>query len=252
MTEACNVFDAHLHIIDTRFPLTPNHGYLPPTFTCQDYLQHMQPYALAGGAIVSGSFQAFDQDYLIAALQTLGPNFVGVTQLPATVTDNTLTKLHQAGIRAIRFNLKRGGSEDISQLDYFARRVYDVVGWHTELYMDSGDLADLYPTLLQLPAISIDHLGLSQTGFATLLKLVEHGAKVKATGFGRVDFPVLPALQAIFAINPTALLFGTDLPSTRAPRPYSHADYQLIIDAFGKENASKILYDNAIQFYQCK
>lgn len=252
MTKTLTVFDAHLHIIDTRFPLTPNHGYLPPTFTCADYLQHMQPYPLAGGAIVSGSFQGFDQDYLVTALQMLGPNFVGVTQLPATVTDDTLIELHQAGIRAVRFNLKRGGSEDISQLDYFARRVYDVVGWHTELYVDSSDLAELYPTLIHLPAISIDHLGLSQTGFASLLKLVEHGAKVKATGFGRVDFPVLPALQAIFTINPTALLFGTDLPSTRAPRPYSHADYQLIIDAFGKENASKILYHNAFQFYLCK
>ncbi len=252
MTETLAVFDAHLHIIDTRFPLTPNHGYLPPTFTCADYLQHMQPYSLAGGAIVSGSFQGFDQDYLVAALQMLGPNFVGVTQLPATVTDDTLIELHQAGIRAVRFNLKRGGSEDISQLDYFSRRVYDVVGWHTELYVDSSDLAELYPTLIHLPTISIDHLGLSQPGFASLLKLVDHGAKVKATGFGRVDFPVVPALQAIFAINPTALLFGTDLPSTRAPRPYSHADYQLIIDAFGKENASKILYHNAFQFYLCK
>ena len=31
------VFDAHLHIIDPRFPLQENNGYLPPTFTVGDY-----------------------------------------------------------------------------------------------------------------------------------------------------------------------------------------------------------------------
>ncbi len=33
-----------------------------------------------GGAIVSGSFQGFDQRYLIASLQALGKGFVGVAQ----------------------------------------------------------------------------------------------------------------------------------------------------------------------------
>jgi len=29
------LFDAHLHIINPRFPLVPNAGYLPPSFTVQ-------------------------------------------------------------------------------------------------------------------------------------------------------------------------------------------------------------------------
>jgi hypothetical protein len=31
---------------------------------------------------------------------------------------------------------------------------------------------------------------------------------------------VRQALATIYGINPKALMFGTDLPSTRAPRPY--------------------------------
>ncbi|WP_405876638.1 hypothetical protein OG762_46275 [Streptomyces sp. NBC_01136] len=31
------VFDAHLHIIDPRFPLIENDGCLPPTFTVEQY-----------------------------------------------------------------------------------------------------------------------------------------------------------------------------------------------------------------------
>ena len=84
------LFDTHLHIIDNHFPLIPNNRYLPDAFTCEDYLNRMKGYTLAGGAIVSGSFQAFDQTYLVDALKRLGPSFVGVTQLPATVSDEEL------------------------------------------------------------------------------------------------------------------------------------------------------------------
>ena len=44
------VFDAHLHIIDGRFPLVPNAGFVPPPFTCADYLARMAGYDLVGGA----------------------------------------------------------------------------------------------------------------------------------------------------------------------------------------------------------
>src|ERR1039457_2518662 len=155
------VFDTHIHIIDNNFPLTPNNGYLPDAFTCEDYLDRMKGYCLAGGAIVSGSFQAFDQTYLVNALKMLGPSFTGVTQLPATVSDEDLLELNSAGVRAVRFNLKRGGSEEVKYLDGVARRVHELVGWHVELYVDSSELATLFDTLAALPAVSIDHLGLS-------------------------------------------------------------------------------------------
>lgn len=34
-----DIFDAHLHVIDPRFPLVPNGGYLPEPFTAEDYLE---------------------------------------------------------------------------------------------------------------------------------------------------------------------------------------------------------------------
>jgi len=250
MSFALPIFDAHLHIIDPRFPLVPNQGYVPPAFTSTNYLQRLQPYRLAGGAIVSGSFQAFDQGYLIAALAELGAAFVGVTQLPASTTDQTLIELHDAGVRALRFNVQRGGSEDLRHLEKFAQRVYDMVGWHSELYIDSSALEELSPLLLRLPAVSIDHLGLSQNGFATLLKLVEQGVRVKATGFGRVDFVVQSALQALYAANPAALMFGTDLPSTRAPRAYQDSDYLLVLETLGETAARQVFSTNAQAFYR--
>ena len=244
------LFDTHLHIIDKRFPLVPNNEYLPAEFTCEDYLDRMKGYCLAGGAVVSGSFQALDQTYLLDALKKLGSGFVGVTQVSATVTDKELFELDYAGVRAVRFNLKRGGSEEVKYLDSLARRVHELVGWHVELYVDSRELASLYPVLIALPSVSIDHLGLSAAGFATLLKLVGNGVHVKATGFGRVDFDVRTALKELFSANPDALMFGTDLPSTRAPRPYEDGDFDLVIEVLGAKNASKVLFENAVRFYR--
>lgn len=243
------IFDSHFHIIDPEFPLVPNQGYLPPPFTAADYLKRVKGLGIVGGAIVSGSFQAFDQGYLVAALKELGPGFVGVTQLPASVSDGEIRRLHEAGVRAVRFNVKRGGSEGIEKIEPFAKRVYEQVRWHVELYLDSADLASLSEILLRLPAVSIDHLGLSKKGFASLLALVEKGVKVKATGFGRVDFDVASALKDLMRANPEALMFGTDLPSTRAPRPFLNEDIQLIQDLFGPKLAAKILYSNAVNFY---
>lgn len=244
------LFDALFHIIDPRFPLVPNRGFLPERYTLNDYRERTAAYNLCGGAVISGSFQAFDQDYLVDALSRLGPAFAGVTQLPVTVSDEELLELDKAGVRAVRFNLKRGGSEDVKHLDSMARRVFETVGWHLELYADAKDLGDLFSTLVALPAVSIDHLGLSAEGLPLLIELAERGVKVKASGFGRVNFDVGTALKDLYSANPAALMFGTDLPSTRAARPYSDRDFQLVIDTLGEEAAERVFYTNAVDFYR--
>lgn len=243
------IFDAHFHIINFEFPIKENQGYMPPSYVVSDYQQETSDWGIYGGAIVSGSFQGFDQGYLLKALQQMGPTFCGVTQLPFDATDDEILKLHNEGIKALRFNVKRGGSEDLSKLDYFARRVYELVGWHSELYIDAKELPNISSTIESLPAISIDHLGLSEEGLPHLLKLVEKGVRVKATGFGRVDLNVQNALKSIYDVNPNALMFGTDLPSTRAQRPFEYNDIGLIQDLFEEQAVDKILYENAQQWY---
>lgn len=244
------LFDSHMHIIDKRFPLTPNNGYLPPEFSCRDYLDRLALYNLCGGVIVSGSFQSFDQSYLTDALKILGKSFVGVTQLPSSVPDEEILRLDALGVRAIRFNLKRGGSELISHLSNMAHRVYDIANWHVELYIDSKELPDLYSVLNDLPAVSIDHLGLCRSGFSSLLRLAEKGVQVKACGFSRVDFPVATALKELYLANPKSLMFGSDLPSTRAPSPYSDTDFLLVEQVLGEKAAKEVLSENAIEFYK--
>lgn len=246
---APRIFDAHLHIIDAAFPLVPNQGFLPEPFTAADYQSRIAGLGIAGGAVVSGSFQAFDQTYLVDALARLGPSYVGVTQVPDTVTDEEIRTLDAAGVRAVRFNLHRGGSTDLTALERLAYRVHDLAGWHCELYIDARRLGDIEAVVARLPVVSIDHLGLHADGLPTLLRLVERGAKVKATGFGRVDLDPRSTISAIMALDPTSLVVGTDLPSTRARRPFTPGDFDLVEQTVGADHLEDVFWNNAAALY---
>jgi predicted TIM-barrel fold metal-dependent hydrolase len=244
------LFDSHFHVIDLRFPVQENQGFFPPAFPVADYLERTRGLGIAGGAVVSGSFQGFDTAFMLDALSRLGPAFVGVVQIPADTPDEEILRLDAAGVRGVRFNLVRGGSADIADLDRIARRVHDLAGWHVELYADARELEPLAATLAALPAASIAHLGLSREGLPTLLRLAERGMKVKACGFGRVDLDVPAALRALARANPDCLMFGTDLPSQRARRPFEPSDIELVRDSLDGELARKVFYENAVRFYR--
>ena len=246
------VFDSHFHIIDANFPLVANQGFLPDYYSVGDYRERTRDYNIVGGAIVSASFQGYDQTYLLAALEELGPTFVGVAPLPMEVSDQELFRLDMAGVRAVRFNLQRYGLEGIENLERLAKRLYEMLGWHAEVYVDSTALSELRIILGNLPLVSIDHLGLSKAGYSDLLYLVENGVRIKATGFGRVDFDVKRAIKEIISINENALMFGTDLPSTRVLDPYADEDFLMIAESIGEKLAKKVFYENAINFYRPK
>lgn len=243
------MFDAHFHILDPRFPLIPNRGYLPPPFPVEAYREAVAPLGIEGGAVVSGSFHAFDQRGLEHALRTLGPGFVGVAQLGADTPDAEILRLDRLGVRAVRFNLVRGVAAPGAALRQLGERVCALAGWHVELYVDARDLPELESDLRSLPHVGIDHLGLSREGLPHLLRLVERGGFVKASGFGRLDFDPADALRKIAAVDPRAIVFGTDLPGTRAARPFEREDLERLRDALGQVNAERALSINFRDIY---
>jgi predicted TIM-barrel fold metal-dependent hydrolase len=122
--------------------------------------------------------------------------------------------------------------------------------WHAEIYADSAALKPHVAKLSKLPQIVIDHMGMTEQGLPVLLDLVDAGAKIKVTGFGRVSMNVPKALELIAARNSNALMFGTDLPSTRAKRPFEAEDIALIRNVLGPINAQKTLWSNAVGLYR--
>jgi predicted TIM-barrel fold metal-dependent hydrolase len=204
-----------------------------------------------GGVVVSGSFQGTDQEYLRSTLEELGPRYVGVTMLPPDVPDAELKRLDAAGVRGLRLNLvRRVHTGDLTDHFDLARRARSLVGWHVELYVRSADLPSLSELLPPADMIAFDHLGLTTAGLPTLLALASEGARVKATGFSRGDLVVESALLAVHRANPAALMAGTDLPGTRAPRAVTAADLELLRQLFSPEDLRRITYHNAVELYR--
>jgi len=244
------IFDSHCHIIDPRYPIIENQGYIPPPYTLNDYRQQTRPLGISSGAIVSGSFHGFDQSYLKATLAVLGPQWVGVTQVPTSITDQEVLELTKLRVRALRFNIFRGRVDSVDEIVSFANRVHQLGNWHAEIYADTAALAPHVAKLSKLPKIVIDHLGMTEKGLPVLLDLVDAGACVKATGFGRVNMNVPKMLEAVARRSPNALVFGTDLPSTRAKRPFDVRDITLIKDVLGKSLSDLVFWNNPRNLYR--
>lgn len=249
------IFDSHFHIIDPKFNLVENNGFLPDYYTVDDYLVELDELGLeaVGGAVVSGSFQGFYQDYFQDALTSLGENFVGVTQLPFDVTDEEISHLNQIGIRAIRFNLFRGFDASLEEIRSLSTRVYNLHGWKTEFYINLAEISDdLKALIIDLPASSIDHLGMTKVLFDLLMEFVKHSIPIRLTGFGRIEYSRDEAAQLIrklYDANPRCLIFGTDLPSTRASYRFSRQDIDLIKSVLTAEEADNVFYRNGLAWY---
>jgi predicted TIM-barrel fold metal-dependent hydrolase len=244
------IFDAHCHIIDNRYPIIPNQGYTPPSFTLEEYRKQTIPLGITSGAIVSGSFHGYDQTYLRDTLSKLGPRWVGITQVPFDISDKEILDLAAIGVRGLRFNIYRGRIDTVEDIRALAIRVNDVAKWHAEIYTDAAALKPHVSAISKLPQIVIDHMGMNENGLPVLLDLVDAGAKVKLTGFGRVNMNVPQAIERIASRNTNSLMFGTDLPSTRAKRPFNPKDIQLIKDVLGPNVSSKALWSNAVNLYR--
>ncbi len=251
MNTAANIeiFDSHCHIIDPHYPIISNQGYIPPAFTVEQYISEVKPLNVVSGAIVSGSFHGFDQSYLRASLKMLGSSYVGVTQVSQHITDKEILDLSIEGVRALRFNLFRGDIDSVDEIIDLAIRAHAVGGWHAEIYAEADALGPYIGKLSKLPQIVIDHLGMTEAGLPVILDLIDAGARVKATGFGRVNMNIPRALERIAVRNENALIFGTDLPSTRAKRPFNSSDIQLVKDVLGYQLACKVLWSNAFNLY---
>ncbi len=242
------LFDAHFHVFDPAYPLVANQGFVPAQFTAAQYRARVAALGVVGGVVVAASPQGTDPAPLLAAARTLGPRFVVVAAADAARDDAALANLAASGVRGLRFNLYRSTGWTIETMLEHARRAA-AHGLHAEIYTDAATLAPHVAALGAL-RIVIDHLGMTEAGLPVTCDLARAGAKVKATGFGRVRLDPAAALEAIARAAPRALMAATDLPSMRADRPFADADIALIESVLGPELARAALHDTAATFYR--
>jgi len=159
--------DAHCHVFGpmAEFPFSPKAKYLPEDagpgqlFALRDHL------GFARNVIVQASCHGTDNAATLNAIAKAGetngvPNARGVAVVDPAISEEEMSKLHEGGMRGIRFNfLKR--LVDNAPKDKFlevSRRL--PAGWHVVIYFEADILEELRPFMDAIPVpIVVDHMG---------------------------------------------------------------------------------------------
>lgn len=225
--------DCHFHIFGphARYPLHPGRQYTPPEASVGEYQAMAAVLGIERMVVVQPSIYGTDNRCTLDAVAAFGLERArAVAVVDENTTATALRKLHEGGVRGVRFNAVTGNGTPLAQLQALARRVAPL-GWHVQLYVTGAQLAELEPSLaaLRLPLV-IDHMGgiagdkgVDHPQFRALLRLIEGGrvwVKLSAYRHSVVDYPfadMAPMAKALVAAAPERCLWGTDWP---------HPDYQ--------------------------
>lgn len=223
--------DAHCHVFGPQalFPFSPKAKYLPQDAGPDMLFALRDRLGFARNVIVQASCHGTDNAATLDAIAMSGGKARGVAVVDPAISDAELERLHEGGIRGVRFNfLKR--LVDEAPKDRFleiARRV-EALGWHVVIYFEADLLAELRPFLDAIPTpIVVDHMGrldVSQgpdsddmRAFRALLDSREDiwtkvscPDRLSAQGAPYDDF--VAAVRPLVEDYPDRVLWGTDWP----------------------------------------
>jgi 2-pyrone-4,6-dicarboxylate lactonase len=231
--------DAHCHVFGpgAAFPFAPERKYTPcdagkaQLFALRDHL------GFSRNVIVQATCHGADNRAMADACRGSGGRARGVATVCRGVTDGELRELHDAGVRAVRFNFLRRLVDFTprDELVEIAGRVHRL-GWHVVVYFEAQDLPELQELFTALPTIVVvDHLGRPDVSkpvdgpeFALFLRLLRENLNVwtkvscperlsvagpPATGGDRHPYQdVVPFARRVVEEFPDRVLWGTDWP----------------------------------------
>lgn len=262
--------DCHFHIYDHRFPAAPNAVLLPPDASVEDYRGVQRRTGTSRGVLIQPSTYGTDNRLHLEAMQALGPGrFRMVAVVNDAVPEAELRRLHEAGVRGIRFNLVQAGATSLGMLEPLSQRVAPM-GWNVQIHMTGEQIAAAREVLLRLPSrVVFDHLGrlpqpagASHPAFAVIRALMERGnGWVKLSGLyidsklgaaGQYADSVAVA-RAYHAANPARCVWGSDWPHPTEAAEHKPDDAQLfdlLAECVPDEAARRrVLVDNPAELY---
>jgi len=234
--------DCHMHIYDpARFPFTPNGNAAPTRAALPQYRMLQNRIGTTRVVIVTPRNYRVDNRATVDAITQLGADARGVAVLHPTVTDAELKKLHDGGIRGIRFSLGDPATAVVTpaMIEPLAKRVA-VLGWHTQFNMGGEQIVELADVLRRLPTQMVfDHLanpplpaGIAHPSHGIVRGLLDQGrAWVKLSGayinskIGPPSYPEAATIARDFVkAAPERLVWGSDWPHPGLPDDHKPDD----------------------------
>jgi predicted TIM-barrel fold metal-dependent hydrolase len=266
--------DTHVHVFESRYPLSPDRGYNPPDSTLDD-LKHLHATLGVDRVVFTQpSVYGTDNSAILDGMDALNADTPdrarAVVAVAGDVTDEELVALDARGTRAIRLNTDNKGGMPVAmdEVPELSRRLVDL-GWHIEWLFPGSHILDLMPTFRAIAVpMSIGHFayqpataGVAAPGFQALLELLREGNTwLKISGANRVsetDLPpyddVAPMAHAAIEAAPDRIMWGTDWPH---PNKYEvNPNDGDLFDGFAEwvpdeDMRRRILVDNPAKLYR--
>lgn len=263
-----NACDAHLHIIDARFPVTPGAKVLPHA-TLDDYRLLQRRIGTTRAVIVQPKPHGTDHQCMLDALRQLGKDGRGIGVLHPGVSDAELRRLDEGGIRGLRFSVWNPADTvtTIDMIEPLAKRIAPL-GWHVQLHMSGDQIVEQEVLLRRLPCpIVFDHMGrlppaqgFSHPGAAIILRLIERGNTwMKVCGaylntqIGAPNYAdALQVSRKWIAAAPERVVWGSDWPHVTeiSHKPDDAVLFDLLAKATPDQaTIARILVDNPERLY---
>jgi predicted TIM-barrel fold metal-dependent hydrolase len=259
------VIDTHFHCFERGLKLADGARYQPQYDALFSNLQtHWQEYDVTRGVIIQPSFLGTDNSYLLQICEQSAQSIRGVAVINPEVSPHELARMHESGIRGIRFNwVGLAQWPDVADSAWaHVRRSMQALGWHVQLHVE-GDRLDQAARCFdswKIPLV-IDHLGRPSpesldTHAQTLQSIVSRRpAYIKVSAPYRCNADAPGSFDAVSAallksVGSERLLWGSDWPFTQHESSQSYdaiiADYKRVCS---DQSMQEIMTRNAEALY---
>lgn len=263
--------DAHCHVFGPagRFAFAPDRTYTPVDAPWEKLVELHQLLGLERTVLVQASCHGRDNSAMLDAISRSGGSCRGVAMAGPEVSDAELRRLHEGGVRGLRFNFVShlGKDADIGAVRALTQRIAPL-GWHAVIYFEADRLETLAPVLRELPLpLVIDHMGridpsqgTEQPAYAMLCDLLDDERFwIKVCGSERITREGPPSYDDAVVIAadlvarfPDRALWGTDWPHPNITRDMP--DDGVLVDLLARIAPSevalqKLLVDNPTRLY---
>jgi len=273
-----NSCDTHFHVFGPPeiFPFLSTHEYTPPAAPLEHYLKMAAVIGMERAVVVQPSVHGLDNSATLDAIAKSGGRFRGLARIDDKTPKAELQKLHDGGVRGVRFNLldRPQGNVRLDVLDRCVEHIAEF-GWSVDLHIDTKNLLEQERRIRALPIpVVIDHIarvkpveGLNQPAFQLLLDLMKaKNVWVKVSGadkicntkvhsyFGLPFVEAIPFARAVIAAAPDRVIWGTDWPHSNNFAPGHTPNDGDLVDllaefALDETTRRKILVDNPAALY---
>ena len=253
--------DCHAHVFTATASAVPGARYRPTyEATLAQWQRQWRAVGVTHGVLVQPSFFGTDNSEMLAALRKDPRHLRGVAVVEAGVEEKTLQALQDAGVRAIRFNL-RGAAPDRLDLPGWGPTLQGIAarGWHLEVFADAGAVPRIARALASSPMrIVFDHFGHPdprdvEATFSALEALrASHEIWAKLSAPYRLNGadPKRLVERWIDLVGTTRLVWGSDWPWTGHQSGRDYADLLANVGRWvGKPGARAVLWDNPARLY---